>query len=566
MEELLTELQLISEIAGAIDNGHIKSTADMLRQKIKAQSLNLVILGQFKRGKTTAINALLGDKILPSAIIPLTSIITKLVYSDQKSAKVYFLSGSKMAVPLDGITEYVTERHNPRNAKGIDFVEAMYPSAYLKQGIVLIDTPGIGSTFEHNTAVAYNALPRMDAGIFVLSVDPPISEIEYAYLDSIKTYINKIFFLLNKIDTVSSDEWHESLNFTRSLIEQKLSVKDLHIFPVSAKKALEAKLAHDTALYEESGFKAFEEAIAHFIIKDKADTLAGSTRMKARMLSDELTLNIQLTIHAVHSPLDELKNKIAVLNSETTMLEKRHIEMELLLEGEIRSLKNIVEQDMEVLKKQASIQLKTGLHSLSVEKANKKKMLESFTSYLKKGIEDVFSAWFKHEEELVADKLSQILMKYAQSVDGEINSIKLTAATLFNIGSQRQSDITELDPYSRLWYKVDDIITWGIDTIPFILPKLFFEKYILKQTESKIDEEIDRNTGRAHYDLFRRIDTTKNKFLDELNTRKAAVIDGIFKAVEKAEHIKTINEPEALEQLKVLNSYLEEIKDLTRLL
>ncbi len=104
-------------------------------------------------------------------------------------------------------------------------------------------------------------------------MDPPLSDAEYKYLDSIKAYIDRIFFLLYKIDTMSEQEYGESLHFTKALIEKKPSIKDAKIFLVSAKQALEAKISKNTPLYEKSGFKIFENELDLFIKKDKLETL-----------------------------------------------------------------------------------------------------------------------------------------------------------------------------------------------------------------------------------------------------------------------------------------------------
>ncbi len=500
--------------------------------------------------------------MLPSAVIPLTSIITKLVYNQNKGADVIFNSNKSEHIPIDEISEYVTEKNNPKNIKGINFVEAGYPSEYLRQGIVLIDTPGIGSTFEHNTASAYNFLPQMDAGIFVISVDPPLSDAEYRYLDSIKAYIDRIFFLLNKIDTMSEQECEESLNFTKALIEKKLSIKGVRIFPVSAKQALDAKLSKNTYLYEKSGFRKFEDGLDQFIKQDKLETLIASTKNKTINLSKELMVNIHLIIKAANSTIDELKNKISMLRSEVGKIEKKHREMTVLLEGEIRSLKTDIENAIDHLIAMSSETLKQGIASLSLNNKNKKEIVEFLNNYLKQGIEKTFSTWFKTEEQNVSDNISKILMDYAKAVEEEINNVKQAAANLFDISIEQYEGIAELDTYSRLWYKVDDILTWGIDNIPLVLPKFFFINYITKQTENRIDEEIDRNAGRARYDLFRRIDSTKEKFIDEMESRKSTVTGGILSAVTRAEQLKTMNEPDAQGKLKTLEGYLGQLKTL----
>lgn len=561
-EYIVTSLNTIKDIAEHTQNDQIKRLAISNLDKFSKQHLNLVVLGQFKRGKTTVINALLGDNVLPSAVIPLTSIITRLIYSDNKIAIVKFVNGTNKEITFEEISDYVTERGNPNNTKGVDFVEIGYPSEYLKQGIVLVDTPGIGSTFEHNTTVAYNYLPNMDAGIFVVSGDPPLSEAEYNYLDSIKEYIEKIFFIFNKIDIMSEAEYKESLEFTKNLIEKKLNVGNIKIFPVSAKLALLSKLENNMELFKKSNFGLFEETINSFIKKDKYNVLISSTMNRTQNLLRDLSMAIELTISAINSPIDELKKKIGLLKERINIISKKLDDMKVLLEGEIKSLKTTIEEDINLFKKQASVKLKNGLGSLTYNEKHKGDIVQIFTEYLKQGINDEFSVWFKMEEQKVSDMLSKILMGYARSVDEETQNIRQVAADLFNVRFDKTEDITYLDPYSRLWYKVDDIITWGIDNIPLLLPKIFFKNYMLKQTEKRIDEEIDRNAGRARYDLFRRIDNTKDKFLDELEIRKSAVVDGIISAVTTGEQIKTASESEVNDRLSSLQYYMTQIKAL----
>ncbi len=562
MDRVTTLLNTIAGIAGNVQDEQIQRVAVSNIDKLAKQHLNLVVLGQFKRGKTTAINALLGENVLPSAVIPLTSIITRLNYNADKTATVKFTKGTTRDISFNEISDYVTERGNPNNKKGVDHVEIGYPSEYLRQGIILVDTPGIGSTFAHNTAVAYDYLPSMDAGIFVVSGDPPLSEAEYTYLDSIKDYIDKIFFLFNKIDIMSKHEYRESLDFTKDLIQKKLGISYIRIFPVSARQALQAKLERSNELYLKSNFRQFEESLEYFIRQDKSDVLAASTMNRALNLAKDLTMHIDLTINAVNSPLDELKNKIGLLQNKVHEIDKKIGDMDLLVEGEIKSLKASIENNIEQFTIQASARLKDGLSSLAYSDKHKEDILRTLTEYLKKGIEEEFSQWFKAEEQRVSQEISRTLMNYARSADDDINNVRQIAADLFQIHAERTEDITSMDPYNRLWYKVDDIISWGIDTIPMILPKFFFKKYIVKQTEKRIDEEIDRNSGRARYDLFRRIDNARDKFTDELGNRKSAAIGGILSAVTRAEHLKTINEPEAREKLKVLEDYLVQIKAL----
>jgi len=176
----------LTKLEKVVTNKQIKTLAQLLHKKLEIDVFSLVIVGQFKRGKTTFINALLGKDILPTAIIPLTSIITILTYGDKLQITTFFENGTKEEIKIDDLALYVTEKYNPKNEKKVNHVEIKYPSPYLKNGVQIIDTPGIASVHEHNTKTTYEYLPQADVAVFLTSVDPPLTEAELHFLHDIK--------------------------------------------------------------------------------------------------------------------------------------------------------------------------------------------------------------------------------------------------------------------------------------------------------------------------------------------------------------------------------------------
>lgn len=235
-----------------------------LKEKIQNNVFNLVVLGQFKRGKTTLINALLGEEILPTAVVPLTSIATILKYGEIQDIKVYFNDGRVIEIAPESLPLYVTEKGNPKNKKNVQEVIITYPSPYLKDGVRLIDTPGVGSIYQHNTDVAYQYLPKSDAALFILSVDQPIGQAELEFLKDVKEYSHRIFFLQNKADYVDSEDLNESISFSKKIIEECMG-RDVKIYPLSAKRALNSKLSGSKGLLEKSYLTDFENRLNLFI-------------------------------------------------------------------------------------------------------------------------------------------------------------------------------------------------------------------------------------------------------------------------------------------------------------
>ena len=226
------------------DSGIDLTELAQLRVRLAQGCFRLAVLGQFKRGKSTLLNALLGDNLLPTDILPVTAIPTYLQYGEEFSVRVFlerqveptlFSADSGRSLE-DFLADYVTEAGNPNNRRQVDRVEINHPATILQQGVVLIDTPGIGSTFRHNTEIAYRILPQCDAALFLVSPDPPITEAELEYLKNIRQSLPRTFFLLNKVDFLAESEKTASLKFLADQLEP-LCDGSPQILPISAESA-----------------------------------------------------------------------------------------------------------------------------------------------------------------------------------------------------------------------------------------------------------------------------------------------------------------------------------------
>jgi hypothetical protein len=135
------------------------ATLSNLRNRLASGRLNLAIMGQFKRGKSTLLNALVGEELLPTSVVPLTAVPTFVRFGDALSLRVSYTDGrpaeqrrsGALEELRDALTGLVTEAGNPQNHLGVAQVEILLPSPLLAHGVELIDTPWIGSTLRHNT-------------------------------------------------------------------------------------------------------------------------------------------------------------------------------------------------------------------------------------------------------------------------------------------------------------------------------------------------------------------------------------------------------------------------------
>ncbi|MDE2482051.1 MAG: dynamin family protein [bacterium] len=208
----------------------LRGDIDFIIDQSLHDTASVAVIGQFKRGKSTLLNALIGEDILPTGRLPLTGVTTRILHGD-RGAVVHFAGGRTERVPLDDLKLYVTEEHNPRNLRGVTHVDVTLPLPMLLH-IVFIDTPGIGSTFAHNTQTAYEASERIDLALFITGPEPPITGDEIAFLRQARERADRVIVIVAKIDLVPGSE-AEILDFTHHAIKEAVGTA-LPIYPLDA--------------------------------------------------------------------------------------------------------------------------------------------------------------------------------------------------------------------------------------------------------------------------------------------------------------------------------------------
>lgn len=171
--DIANQIQNLKQIAEDSNQKILVNEFETLFLKHREEQFYVAILGLFKRGKSTIINALLNQQVLPSDVIPVTSIITLIAHSDHTSAEIYFSNGDILTEDISIIEDYISEENNPENEKGIDFVKIFHPASILKN-MLIVDTPGMGSVLPHNSETTKSFIPKIDTALYVLSADIPI--------------------------------------------------------------------------------------------------------------------------------------------------------------------------------------------------------------------------------------------------------------------------------------------------------------------------------------------------------------------------------------------------------
>lgn len=532
-EELVKYIGSILTIEG-ITGG----ICEELREKIENNVFNLVVLGQFKRGKTSLINALLGAEILPTAVVPLTSIATILKYGEMLNINVHFNDGRVTKIEPATLTQYVTEKGNPRNEKDVQEVIITYPSSYLKDGVRLIDTPGVGSVYEHNTDVAYQYLPKSDAALFLLSVDQPVSKAELDFLKDVKEYFHRIFFLQNKADYVGSEDLGESISFSKKIIEECMG-SDVKIFPLSAKLALEGKLSGEKELLEKSFLPEFEHILNTFLMQEKGKVLLLSvTNNLLRMLS-QTRLGLELEMKSLVTPLEELEEKIKIFENKKSEVLVEKNDFNLLLDGETKKIvNNVLDEDLKAFRQELILKVLKDLESSYSESSgiSMKELREKLEEQVITEVKQAFATWRGIEDEKLAKTFEAACKRFIIKIDDTVDSLLKFSAELFAVPFDIIKAEAIWSTKSGFYYRFKEQPV-GIEivasSLTLLLPKFIGEKIILKKAKEYLHRVIDMQTAKVGCDFEERLHKSKLAFRWEMFQRIEATIEGISKAIEK---------------------------------
>ncbi|OPY39142.1 MAG: GTPase Era [Methanoregula sp. PtaU1.Bin051] len=548
------------------------SHAERLRQledRLIQGRFHLAVLGQVKRGKSTLLNALLGEEILPSSVIPLTAIPTFIRSGEERHLIVRFNDSRPDAFfseePAGSLNTrlmaFVTESANPRNTKGVREVEITHPAAILRE-VVLIDTPGIGSTFRHNTESTLNFLPQCDAALFLISADPPITEGELEFLRTIRSRIGTIFFLLNKVDYLTPSEQETAVTFYRDVLVKSAGLDPaVKIFPVSARNGLKAKTDRDPALWQQSGLADVSDHLITFLAQEKGRVLQDAIRKKALDVLRDVQLQLNLSIRSCELPLEDLDRKLATFERVATDASQQRVHAQDILAGDKRRAQEALEASVKNLKQPLTERLKRiAQDTMRADNSTPEKAAE-------KALEEAIPAIFEHELGTIGTAVEadivRRLTEHRRRADDLIESVRKSASELFDIPYHPpESPVTyELvrKPYwiEHVWENtISPVSAEFLDRmIPRALRKDRAEKRIGKQ----IDLLVMRNLENLRWETSRSVDESFKKFSAELDSGIARAVDATLGAIRSARKLREVKGGEAGATVSGLRRQAEDI-------
>lgn len=288
-KEKISSTQLKSEIIKLMDGmvafqkaypkfdfPKVSENFKLTRELIEKGEFNLAVCGKVKNGKSSLINALIGRELLPVCTDVATSRVFKISHSNEEKFYVVYGNGDRKEISQDELATYGSQAVINKEGEAdientISYIQVFTPMDFLPEGVSMIDTPGIGSTYPHHTAITKQYIKQAGAAMFVMN-PTPLEDIEVDFLKEIVSVTPGILFVTTKIDQNGNDSVEESLKRNRQIIETAVGSElpfGISMLKMSSKLLLEAAAEKDEMTsafnYEISGYDDVKSAMNNMV-------------------------------------------------------------------------------------------------------------------------------------------------------------------------------------------------------------------------------------------------------------------------------------------------------------
>ncbi|MGM9977579.1 MAG: dynamin family protein [Clostridium sp.] len=430
-----------------------------LSEKVENDTFRIQIVGTFKNGKSTFINSFLGEEILPAEATPCTAVINEVKYGEKKGAILYFKDEMPEKLPsnipedikhhmekykenippieikYDEIEKFVVIPMGKDPSEMLlespyEKVELFYPLDLLKNGVEIIDSPGLN---EHSTRtrVTLGYLSKADAVLFILKADALCSADEMEFIDKnlIERGFSDIYYIINKFDVIRKKEQDKIKDFAKFKLKDKTSFGEEGLFFVSALNALDGKLENDEELYNNSGMKEFEEELSKYLVenKGKIKLLQPAKELKRIINKEVLSKTIPQQRNMLDKSLDELNLAYKDAIPKFDALKDKKNDIKNKLEKGKNNVSRRVEKALSQFYKDLPKQVAGWVEEYECEnkiemlhpKQSTSNLTEEITNMISVKIDKHYEQW---SEEVLTDIIEDGVSNMLSSVENELES------------------------------------------------------------------------------------------------------------------------------------------------
>ncbi len=512
---------------------NIEPPAGILRiveSKLNEDNFFLAVLGQFKRGKSTFINAILEDEVLPTGVIPLTSVVTTIHYDPEVSIEVTYKTGRQEKILPSRLQEIVTERGNPGNRLGVSLVTIGHPSLFLKEGLVLVDTPGVGSLQAANTTETLAYLPRIDAAIFLLSVDQPLNVAELEFIALSKSFAPEVYFVLNKIDLVGEDELAESLMYCRNTLSEHLS--KILLYPVSSRWHLQGCQA-------QSGISDLVAELQGSLWQRRNTVGLEGNILRLKRCLGILKEKNSLETKAVMASRQQLAASIIKLKQLEGQVQQAKDDFRHILRGESQSVLRDLAEQVESHRQAKSRELTKEIRRQYNDHGAVTPEIEAHAF---QRLHAELEAWRPQLTALFELKTKQLLQRFTAQAKMLAAGVVQAGGDVLGVAVSSQLPDPQWIGESALEYFIEKevgLIPFRLENMVVPLPWRIRKTVVLSRVTDRVEKLFDRNCGRIRVDISERLNKTAQEYFKLWESELDRIVGAIDAALQQGIRVQT---------------------------
>ncbi|MFB9831920.1 dynamin family protein [Actinoallomurus acaciae] len=508
----------LAELADPGDRERI----DGLRERLAADRIRVLVAGEAKRGKSTVVNALVGRAVLPTGVTPVTAMATVVRHGRRERVIARYADGRTEERGLDELADLVTERGNPGNRLRLASVTVDLDAGLLNHGVEIVDTPGTGSVYEHNTAEAERVLETMDAAVFVLTADPPLSAAERALLERVAESSVTTFILLNKADRLSGAEREEALAFAAEHTSRAVG-RDIAVRPVCARAGT-----------GDPGFAAFARDFTDYLSGGRAGDLEESVARQAQRLIDRLTDEVSLQRRVLDMRGGEAARRLETFRERLDVVAARRRDAVDLVEAESRrllaALNDQADKAARGLTSRITNRIATAVGELSKPDEVEREGRDHVVDLTRTAVE----TWRDQRRRSLEEGLSDLDARLVAMLDRELAVVRDDAAELLDLDLAVPAEEGRLIEDPRFFYVFTDnagqteLLAGAIRRhLPGELGRRRAREHLLRETAELVPKQV----GRARADLQYRLAEATRALVRAIDHRYATTVDRLVSAL-----------------------------------
>ena len=216
LEESGGDVALVQALERAIDQHGLVEFRPALAtvvDRLESDTFEIALFGRVSSGKSSLLNHIVGEDLLPVGVTPITAVPTRLAYGAERRATAWFAGRKPEQFAIERLAEFVTEQHNPANIRHVTRIVVEVPAQRLREGVVYVDTPGLGSLAASGAAETRAYLPRCDLGVVLVDAGSTLTEDDLATIQALYDAGIPATVLLSKADLLSPEDRDRALAY-----------------------------------------------------------------------------------------------------------------------------------------------------------------------------------------------------------------------------------------------------------------------------------------------------------------------------------------------------------------